>query len=77
MGNFVTKDCKTVKSKNAMWAQPGSGRKMPESSFGRQRQQAVSVIWSEDTFSPGQLFVGLFLQNENLNGGAGDGWDIF
>ena len=65
-------------------SQPGSGRKMPESSFGRQRQQAVSVIWSgEDTFSPGQLFVGLFLQNENLNGRGGygdgclDGRDIF
>ena len=54
-------------------SQPGSGRKMPESSFGR--QQAVSVILSEDTFSPRQLFVGLFLQNENLNGGQGmGGW---
>ena len=45
---------------------------MPESSFGR--QQAVSVIWSEDIFSPRQLFVGLFLQNENLNGGGMDVW---
>ena len=62
-------------------SQPGSGRKMPESSFGRQ-QQAVSVILSEDIFSPRQLFVGLFLQNENLNGGGMgggclDGRDIF
>ena len=41
MGNFVTKDCKTVKSKNAMWAVslPGSS--------GEKNKKYQNLVWGQ------------------------------